>query len=141
MRNIPSAADAGVDLGFEDQGPLQVRAEPLLLAEALQNLISNAILHTGRGTVVTVRVRAAGDAAILEVEDDGPGIPEPARDAALGRFARGRTHGPGMGLGLPVVDEIARLFAGRLRLEAGPGDRGLIARLSFPMMAKPADPG
>ena len=139
--NIPSAADAGVDLGFEDQGPLQVRAEPLLLAEALQNLISNAILHTGRGTVVTVRVRAAGDAAILEVEDDGPGIPEPARDAALGRFARGRTHGPGMGLGLPVVDEIARLFAGRLRLEAGPGDRGLIARLSFPMMAKPADPG
>ncbi|MFH5775823.1 sensor histidine kinase [Paracoccus sp. NGMCC 1.201697] len=131
---IPEAAEAGIDLGYEgDEGALPVRAEPLLLGEALQNLIANALLHTGPGAVVTVRARREGDSAILEVEDDGPGIPAEARSAAISRFARGRTHGPGMGLGLPVVEEIARLFGGALGLHDGKGGRGLCARIRFPL--------
>ncbi|SMO35704.1 sensor histidine kinase [Paracoccus laeviglucosivorans] len=129
--SIPAAADAGIDLGFEGDAPLIIRAEPLLLAEALQNLIRNAILHAGTGAVVTVRVRGEGPDAILEVEDDGPGIPEPARPAAFGRFARGVTHGPGMGLGLPVVEEIVHLFGGALTLHAGQEGQGLCARIRF----------
>ncbi|MDQ7778007.1 sensor histidine kinase [Paracoccus aminovorans] len=134
---IPAAAEAGIDLGFEGEGALPVRAEPLLLGEALANLISNAILHTGRGAMVTIRVRAEGDEAVLEVEDDGPGIPAEARAAAIGRFARGQgqSQGPGLGLGLPVVEEIARLFGGRLGLHPGAGGRGLCARLHFPRAA------
>ena len=138
---IPAAAEAGIDLGFEsalpDRATLPVRAEPLLLGEALANLISNAMLHTGRGAVVTIRVRAEGADAVLEVEDDGPGIPAEARAAAIGRFARGQDpqQGPGMGLGLPVVDEIARLFRGRLGLHPGAGGHGLCARLHFPRAA------
>lgn len=131
---IPAAAEAGIDLGFEGAAPLPVRAEPLLLGEALANLISNAMLHTGRGAVVTIRVRTEGADAVLEVEDDGPGIPAEARATAIGRFARagGASQGPGMGLGLPVVDEITRLFGGRLHLHPGAGDRGLCVRLQFP---------
>lgn len=135
--HIPAAAEAGIDLGFEGEGPLWVRAEPLLLGEALGNLILNAILHTGPGTVVTVRVARDADRALLDVEDDGPGIPEPARRSALGRFARGPTPGPGMGLGLPVVDEILALYGGRLALQGGAGGRGLCARLTLPLAHPP----
>lgn len=132
--HIPAAAEAGIDLGFEGQGPLHIRAEPLLLGEALRNLISNAILHTGRGTVVTVRVARIGDSALVAVEDDGPGIPEAAMPRAVSRFARGSSAAPGMGLGLPVVDEIARLFGGEVRLGPGPGARGLSVDLRFPLV-------
>jgi len=129
---VPRAAEAGIDLGYEgEDGPLIIRAEPLLLGEALQNLISNALLHTGRGTVVTVRTRREAGGAILEVEDDGPGVPAEARGAAISRFARGRTQGRGTGLGLPVVEEIARLFGATLSLGQGQNGRGLCARLRF----------
>ncbi|MTH76398.1 sensor histidine kinase [Paracoccus aestuariivivens] len=129
---IPAAAEAGIDLGYEgSDAPLMIRAEPLLLGEALRNLISNAILHGGAGAVVTVRVGRDGQNAILEVEDDGPGIPPDARASAISRFARGPTQGPGMGLGLPVVDEIAALFGGRLSLDDGAEGQGLCARISF----------
>ena len=77
------------------------------------------------------------DRALLDVEDDGPGIPEPARRSALGRFARGPTPGPGMGLGLPVVDEILSLYGGRLALQGGAGGRGLCARLTLPLAHPP----
>ncbi len=133
--HIPAAAESGIDLGFEGAGPIPVRAEPLLLGEALRNLIQNALLHTGRGTEVTVRVRREPGAAVLEVEDDGPGIPAEARAAAVSRFARGQTPGqapaPGMGLGLPVVEEIAVLFGGRLTLHQATAGRGLCARIRF----------
>lgn len=137
---IPGAAEAGIDLGFEGAGPLPVRAEPLLLGEALHNLISNAVLHAGRGAEVTVHVRAEGGFALLEVADDGPGMTDQARAVAFGRFARGQTQGPGMGLGLSVVDEIARLFGGTLSLHPGVTGDGLCARLSFPLADRNAQP-
>ena len=132
---VPAAAEAGIDLGFEGEGAVMVRAEPLLLGEALGNLIRNALLHAGRGTLVTVRVRPEGAVAALEVEDNGPGIPPEIRAAAIRRFGRGETEGPGLGLGLPVVEEIASLFGGGLTLAEPPGGRGLLARLSLPRIA------
>ncbi|MTH58323.1 sensor histidine kinase [Paracoccus litorisediminis] len=132
--HIPAAAEMGIDLGYEgEEAQVLVRAEPLLLGEALRNLISNAMLHGRAGGMVTVRVRREDANAVLEVEDDGPGIPPEARAAAVNRFARGRTQGPGMGLGLPVVDEIAALFGGHLTLVDGAGGQGLCARISLPL--------
>ncbi|WP_134678910.1 sensor histidine kinase [Paracoccus ravus] len=131
--HIPAAAEAGIDLGYEGaESPVLVRAEPLLLGEALRNLISNAMLHGRDGGLITVRVRDEAVLAVLEVEDDGPGIPPEAHASAISRFARGRTGGPGMGLGLPVVDEIAALFGGRLALSVGAQGQGLCARISLP---------
>ncbi|TNC72170.1 sensor histidine kinase [Rubellimicrobium roseum] len=126
---VPRAARAGIDLGFEaGAAPLRVRAEPTLLREMLRNLVENAIAYAGRGAVVTVRVARAGAQARVEVEDDGPGLPPGLAQTALRRFARGREEGPpGLGLGLPIVDEIARRFGGHLDLGPGRGGRGLRA--------------
>ena len=131
--HIPAAADAGVDLGFEPTAaPLLARVEPLLLGEALHNLLSNAILHAGRGAEVTLRLIDSAHGPVIAVEDNGPGIPEAARRAMLTRFTRANLGAQGLGLGLPVVEEIARLFGGALALEEGPGGRGLSARITLP---------
>ena len=59
------------------------------LRQVLANLLSNARLHTPAGTAVTVRVRRAGDRVVLEVADDGPGIPPALRESLFQRFTRG----------------------------------------------------
>ncbi len=136
--HVPQAADAGIDLGFEGEGEVQVMAEPLLLGELLKNLIANALLYAGSGAEVTVRILRPGDAAVLEVEDDGPGIPAEKRAAVLARFERGgRADASGTGLGLPIVEEIARLHGARLALLEGNAGRGLKVQVAF----APADNG
>lgn len=129
---IPIAAEAGIDLGFEQVDQASIMAEPLLLGELLGNLISNAIAYTGRGTEVTVRVLCDGEAVCLEVEDNGPGISAEKRAVVRQRFARGEGNAaPGAGLGLAIVEEIAAFFSGQLSLEAGTGGRGLKATVRF----------
>ena len=118
---IPRAAGAGIDLGYDGQ-PVVVRAEPVLLAEALKNLIDNALAYAGRGAEVTVRVARQDGTAVISVEDDGPGIAAPAMDQLTSRFTRGASaeaRPGGSGLGLSIVTEIAQLFGGTLRLRAG----------------------
>lgn len=130
--HIPAAAEAGIDLGFEGDRPALVRAEPLLIGELLRNLIGNALAYAGRGAEVTVRI--AGDAAAtrLEVEDNGPGIPEKKLVAVRQRFSRGSDGGaPGAGLGLPIVEEIAALFDASLALGPGTLGKGLKATVTF----------
>jgi two-component system sensor histidine kinase TctE len=130
--HVPQAAEAGIDLGFEGEGEVQVLAEPLLIGELLKNLIANALLYAGSGSEVTVRVRQADGTALLEVEDDGPGIPADRRASVLMRFERGgRNDRPGTGLGLPIVDEIARLHGAEMSLADGRGGKGLTVRIGF----------
>lgn len=131
---VPRAAEAGIDLGF-DGAPAAIRAEPVLLAEALSNLIDNAIAYAGRGAEVTVSVVLDEGRAVLAVTDDGPGIPAEAQGELRGRFARGAGgdgRPEGLGLGLAIVAEIAALFGGKLNLQPGQGGRGLRAELRFP---------
>ena len=129
---VPSAADADIDLGFEEVEPATVEAEPLLLRELLGNLISNAIAYAGRGSEITVRVRKVDGRACLEVEDNGIGIPQEKRAIVRQRFARGEGNvAPGAGLGLAIVEEIATLFKAELVLEDGAGGQGLKASIRF----------
>ncbi|MDD1499845.1 sensor histidine kinase [Agrobacterium sp. CNPSo 3708] len=129
---VPSAADADIDLGFEEVEPATVEAEPLLLRELLGNLISNAIAYAGRGSEITVRVRKIDGRACLEVEDNGIGIPPEKRAIVRQRFARGEGNvAPGAGLGLAIVEEIATLFKAELVLEDGAGGQGLKASIRF----------
>lgn len=133
---VPVAAQAGIDLGFEGDGPAMVRAEPLLFGEMLRNLVENAIAYAGRGAEVTVSVRTAPGGIWLSVEDDGPGIPPERRGEVLQRFARGgQSSAPGVGLGLPIVEDIAALFGAKLTLEDGARGRGLAASIMFPECA------
>ncbi|MEH3091855.1 MAG: sensor histidine kinase [Agrobacterium cavarae] len=129
---VPSAADADIDLGFEEVEPATVEAEPLLLRELLGNLISNAIAYAGRGSEITVRVRKIDGRACLEIEDNGIGIPLEKRSVVRQRFARGEGNvAPGAGLGLAIVEEIATLFKAELVLEDGAGGQGLKASIRF----------
>jgi signal transduction histidine kinase len=101
-------------------------ADPDRLAQALRNLIANAIEHTapGRGLVL-LRVQSAGDDRVrFVVEDDGPGIPAEERERVFDRFhrtdeARDRASG-GTGLGLAIVDAIAKAHGGTVRASASP---------------------
>ena len=130
---VPAAAEAGIDLGYEGEGPAFVRAEPLLFGELLRNLVENAIAYAGRGAEVTVSVHVEAGGVRLCVEDNGPGIPPERLGHARQRFSRGEHQdAPGMGLGLAIVEEIAGLFGAAMALESGAGGRGLRVTIRFP---------
>ncbi len=106
--------------------PGTLRADPDRLAQALRNLLANAIEHTSaaRGLVL-MRVQDTGEDRIrFVVEDDGPGIPADERERVFERFhrtdeARDRASG-GTGLGLAIVDAIAKAHGGTVRASASP---------------------
>ena len=129
---VPLAMMAQVDLGFElESAPLEGRR--FLLRELLANLIQNAIEHAGVGARVTVRTLRRSGESLLEVEDDGPGIPADERDVAFERFRRGRrATGAGSGLGLAIVNDIAIGHGATVALENPLQGRGLIVRVRFP---------
>ncbi len=101
-----------------------------LLGQIVVNLIENAIRHTPVGSRIEIETVMTADAAILRVTDDGPGIRQDRHDVALRRFGRldPSRHDTGHGLGLPLVDAIAKLHRGTLRLEdARPGLRVVVS--------------
>src|SRR5205823_4127867 len=104
---VPAARQKSMDLSFETAAPAAtVRGNEMLLREALANLIDNAIVH-GRAEG-SVAVQILQDAAtIVEVVDDGPGIPEHERAKVFERFYRGQgSEAAGSGLGLAIVRDI-----------------------------------
>jgi two-component system sensor histidine kinase TctE len=131
---VPRALAAGIDLGFDDSGdmpPVFVQGHAFLLREALTNLIDNAIRYAGRGSAVTVRVSTQGAQAIVEVEDNGSGLPEADRERVFQRFVRATHEGNGCGLGLAIVKEIVNRHAGSVTLEAAQ-PHGLRAVIRLP---------
>lgn len=111
----PAALAAGVDFGFEgspDAAPIMIQGNALLLREAITNLIDNAVRYAGRGASVTLRVRRDGARAVLEVEDNGPGLPNEELSKVFERFYRASDAPGGAGLGLAIVQEIAHRHGG-----------------------------
>ncbi|ESW38011.1 hypothetical protein O164_20375 [Pseudomonas taiwanensis SJ9] len=102
-----------------------LKGEPTLLNELLSNLVDNALAHTPAGGNVILRVLAP---AVLEVEDDGPGIPEAERERVFERFYRRSAQGSG--LGLAIVGEICRAHLAQVSLHDG-AKGGLRVRVSF----------
>lgn len=130
---IAAARKRSVDLSLEEQADaVLVHGNPQLLHEMLANLIDNAIRYTGAGGRVVVRVRGAVQ-AILEVDDDGPGIPPEERERVFERFYRGReSREPGTGLGLAIVRDICLSHGAVIALETPADGRGLRVRVEFP---------
>jgi len=130
---VPRALRAGTDLGIDTEGTGKVTAlaNAPLLREAVSNLIDNAIRYAGRGAEVTVRVRRDGGAALVIVDDNGPGIPPAERERVFERFVRSTDEGEGCGLGLAIVKEIIERHHGAVLLgDAAP--RGLRVVLRLP---------
>lgn len=134
---LDAAVARDIDLGFET-APATVRGSPWMLREMLVNLIDNAVVHTARGTHVTVRCGVTGSTApvpFVEVEDDGPGIASADRERALQRFTRlAEGGGTGSGLGLAIVRQIAQRHGARVSLLDGQAGRGLRVRVEFDTM-------
>ena len=106
----------GIDLGFEgpDQ-PVYIKGQSLLLGEALNNLIDNAIRYTPGPGHITVSLYEASGEVVLAVEDSGPGIPPDERERVFDRFYRVLGSGvDGSGLGLAIVREIAQRHQARV---------------------------
>lgn len=127
---IDAALAKDIDLGFEMQ-PATTQGLAWMLQEALANLIDNAIRYTPPQGVITVRSGMADGHPYLEVEDSGPGIPTEHLRHVVERFYRlPGSPGNGCGLGLAIVDEIAKLHHAELRLGTAPNG-GLQARIVF----------
>jgi signal transduction histidine kinase len=110
---------------------LKVHGDRELIAQAVINLIENALRHTPAGSTIELAAGHEGDRTTIVVRDNGPGISEAERGQVLQRFTRleAARSTPGHGLGLSLVAAIAGLHRAELALEdAGPG---LLVRLSF----------
>ena len=137
---VPRALARNIDLGFESEDvehdAASVSGDGFLLREMLGNLIDNATRYTPAGGHVTVRVKRTSGKALLQVEDDGPGIPEAERVAVLERFHRVLGTGvEGAGLGLAIVHEIVMQHGGRIRLLPALRDKGTLAQVDLPLAA------
>ena len=121
-----------IDLGFE-LGAARLTGDRLLLGEMIANLVINAIHYTQAGGEVTARCREAGGHSLIEVEDNGPGIPPESRERVFERFFRlPAASAPGSGLGLAIVREIAGGAHGRVDVLSPPGGQGSLLRVCLP---------
>ena len=129
---IPEATRHGHDLGYEGADTLAARADPVLCAELLTNLVDNAIRYAGPRATITVRALPTPRGPVLEVEDDGPGLPPEAIPRLLSRQDI-RTDTAGThGLGLAIIAEIARLFGATLDFAPAASGKGHVIRCRFP---------
>ncbi|MFE9723105.1 sensor histidine kinase [Streptomyces sp. NPDC005794] len=122
----------------DDSGPLEVAGSRGQLARVIGNLLDNAQRHAERS--VAVAVRADGGDVLVEVTDDGSGVPEAERDRIFERFvrlddARSRDDG-GAGLGLAIARDVAARHGGTLTVGEGPGGG---ARFTLRLPKKPQD--
>ena len=115
-----------------------IRADEEALRSALDALLENAVKYTEPRDAIELRAWAAGGEIVIEVADEGCGVPEEALDRIFDRFARGdgaRTRAlGGVGLGLAIVDAIATAHGGRCSVE--PRERGTLFALHLPVGAE-----
>ncbi|CRL10106.1 Sensor protein QseC [Phaeobacter italicus] len=110
--------------------PLTVMGNPVLIGEALINILDNALKHGG-GAMSAIKVRASAndDSVMISIQDDGTGIPPSKVGTAFRRFSQ-LQHGEGTGLGLAIVEQVMARHAGRVDLV--PTEKGTKFCLSFP---------
>ncbi len=133
----PLARWSNVDLRVRTD-PCTVSADADGLDEAIANLVENAVKFAGRRATVDVRCHCLGGDVVIEVEDDGPGVPPAERALVVAPWTRGSAaiaRGiPGSGVGLSVAADVAKAAGGRLELDGARGG-GLLARLVLPAAA------
>jgi signal transduction histidine kinase len=114
-----------------------VIGDPDLLRTMIDNLVYNAIRFSPQGGAVVIEAKIQGDATVIRVVDDGPGLPPDLVDRIFDRFVQGpdeHRRGRGCGLGLEIAQGIAELHAGRIEVENG-RDRGCAFRITLPLAA------
>jgi two-component system OmpR family sensor kinase len=127
---------------FDHPDHLVITGDEARLRQVAGNLVANARIHTPEGTGVHVRIRAADGQAILEVADEGPGLPPGEETLVFERFyradsARARTgpsaSGGGTGLGLSIVAAIVAAHGGTVQAGSPPSGRGAYFMVALPI--------
>ncbi|HEY8014520.1 MAG TPA: ATP-binding protein, partial [Dongiaceae bacterium] len=129
----PMAEEKSMTLELGTLQPTVVKGDPDLLAQAIGNLLDNAIKYSPGGSKVSLGLMRLPERLLrLEVRDLGPGIPQGEREVVTRQFYRGsQSDVPGTGLGLSLVLAVAHLHGGRLELsDNGPG---LVAAMILPL--------
>ncbi len=132
----PYAELKGISLSFDQKGAGPIRGDPVLLAQAIGNLIDNAVKFTPGNGAIAVETKRRDDGAVeITVSDNGPGIPDAEKPKVRERFYRGdASRGtPGVGLGLSLVCAVAKLHVGSLELDDN--HPGLRARMILSSVA------
>jgi two-component system OmpR family sensor kinase len=126
-------------LRVENDRPLPIDGNPDELHRMVLNLLDNAVRHTPPGATIELRLRAAGEQAVVEVADDGPGVPSELRGQVFDRFVRGEgpadtAVGGGSGLGLAIVRAVATSHGGIAEV-GEPKQGGALFRVKLPLGA------
>ncbi len=130
---VRRALDRDIDFGLSvPDSQVWVLGDERLLSEVLSNLIDNALRYGNPGGHVTLIVEGGAQPQV-SVQDDGPGIPVEERTRVFERFYRlSHESSDGCGLGLSIVEEIARLHHAKVSVTSGPDDRGARFTVVFP---------
>jgi signal transduction histidine kinase len=131
-------------LELDNERPLRVEGSPDELHRMVLNLLDNAIRHTPERATIELRLGEEDGQAVIEVADDGPGVPVAVREQIFDRFVRGEgpsdtAAGTGTGLGLAIVSAVAKSHGGSV--EAGESARGgALFRARIPMAEQDRGP-
>jgi two-component system phosphate regulon sensor histidine kinase PhoR len=117
-----AAADQDVELLLHGDAAIVMAADPIEISMIAQNLISNALKYNHRGGQVHVTADRNNDTVTISVADTGCGIPHDQLDRLCDEFVRVKSeatrHVPGSGLGLSIVDKVARLYGGEIVIDS-----------------------
>ena len=132
----PGAQENGIELRLEmEEGLPEIEVDADRMAQAMNNLVDNALRHTPAGGTVTLAAGRKGDGVWLQVRDSGPGITPEDLPHVFERFYRGdrarRRHEGGSGLGLAIARSIVEAHGGRIRAESPPGG-GAVFTIELP---------
>ena len=138
MQVEEAAVARGMAVECASSGPVWAMCDQTMLTQALLNLAENAVKYGREGGHIRLAVQAAGAEARLTVEDDGPGIAPGALPHIFERFYQGdrSRHAGGAGLGLSLVQLIAKLHGGRVEVASTPG-KGSCFSLILPLATQP----
>ncbi|MGR9105994.1 MAG: PAS domain-containing hybrid sensor histidine kinase/response regulator [Gammaproteobacteria bacterium] len=140
--NHQQAAAKGLEMVCADTDCI-VRSDPVLLERIIENLVANAIRYTDAGRI-TLDCRRGENTATISVADTGIGIPENALDSIFEEYCQlgnpTRDRRKGLGLGLSIVKQIARLLDHRIEVHSSPGE-GSIFSIHVPLGDAPEPPG
>jgi signal transduction histidine kinase len=133
----------GHSIKLDLTGGLRVEGNPDELHRLALNLLENAVRHTPASSRVELALRRDGDEAVLEVSDDGPGVPSEIRDQIFERFVRAggpadTSGGGGSGLGLAIVRAVAEAHGGSVEVADGPGG-GARFSVRLPLLGEPSE--